>query len=88
MGVYFLLKAFNTNALIISTISVVASLFAIYLQIRRSRFSFSFYIINDIVLMLLWGVAVLQGNIFLLPMVLNPIINLLSDGYGFYNWKS
>ena len=87
VGIYYLLKAFNTNELVVSTISVLASLFAIYLQIRRSRFSFSFYMINDIILMVLWGIPVISGNLLLLPMVLNPIINFINDSYGFYNWK-
>lgn len=87
IGIYFLLKSFNTNELVVSTISVVASLFAIYLQIRRSRFSFYFYIINDLILMVLWGIPVILGNILVLPMVFNPIINLINDSYGVYNWK-
>ena len=70
VGIYYLLKAFNTNELVVSTISVLASLFAIYLQIRRSRFSFRFYMINDIILMVLWGIPVISGNLLLLPMVL------------------
>lgn len=87
VGIYYLLKAFNTNELVVSTISVLASLFAIYLQIRRSRFSFSFYMINDIILMVLWEISVISGILLLLPMVLNPIINFINDSYGFYNWK-
>ena len=87
VGIYYLLKAFNTNELVVSTISVLASLFAIYLQSRRSRFSFSFYMINDIILMVLWGIPVISGNLILLPMVFNPIINFINDSYGFYNWK-
>ncbi len=87
IGIYYLLKTFNTNELIVSTISVIASLFAVYLQIRRSRFSFSFYIINDIILIFLWGIPVIQGTILLLPMLFNPVINLINDSYGFYNWK-
>lgn len=87
VGIYFLLKSFNTNELIVSTISVVASLFAIYLQIRRSRFSFYFYIINDLILIVLWGIPVVLGNLLVLPMVFNPIINLINDSYGVYNWK-
>ena len=87
VGIYFLLDAFNTNELIVSTISVLASLLAIYLQIRRSRFSFSFYMINDIILIVLWGIPVINGNMILLPMVCNPIINFINDSYGFYNWK-
>ncbi len=87
IGIYYLLKTFNTNELLISTISVIASLFAVYLQIRRSRFSFSFYIVNDIILILLWGIPVIQGTLILLPMFFNPVINLINDSYGFYNWK-
>lgn len=87
IGIYHLLKSFNTNELIVSTISVVASLFAVYLQIRRSRFSFYFYIINDLILFLLWGIPVIHGNLLILPMVFNPIINLINDSYGVYNWK-
>ena len=87
MGIYFLLKSFDTNELVVSTVSVVASLFAIYLQIRRSRFSFYFYIINDLILIVLWGIPVIAGNLLILPMVFNPAINLINDSYGVYNWK-
>ena len=81
------MKAFNTNELIVSTLSVLASLFAVYLQIRRSKYSFGFYLINDIILMFLWGIPVLHGSYILVPMLLNPTINFINDTYGFYNWK-
>ena len=87
VGIYYLLKAFNTNELVVSTISVLASLFAVYLQIRRSKYSFSFYMVNDIILMFLWGIPVIRGSYILFPMLLNPIINFINDMYGFYNWK-
>ncbi len=86
-GIYFLLKSFNTNELIVSTISVVTNLFAIYLQFRRSRFSFYFYIINDVVRIVLWGIPVILGNMLLIPMVFYPVINLINDSYGVHNWK-
>lgn len=85
--IYYLLKTFNTNELVVSTISVLASLFAVYLQIRRSKYSFSFYMVNDIILMFLWGMPVVRGSYILFPMLLNPTINLINDAYGFYNWK-
>ena len=85
--IYYLLKAFNTNELVVSTISVLASLFAVYLQIRRSKYSFSFYMVNDVILMFLWGIPVVRGSFILFPMLLNPTINLINDTYGFYNWK-
>ena len=87
IGIYFLLKSFNTEELIVSTLSVVASLFAVYLQIRRSRFSFYFYVINDVILIILWGIPVITGNLLLIPMVFNPVINLINDIYGIFNWK-
>ena len=87
VGIYYLLKAFNTSELVVSTISVLASLFAVYLQVRRSKYSFSFYMVNDIILMFLWGIPVVRGSYILFPMLLNPTINLINDIYGFYNWK-
>ena len=87
IGIYYLLKTFNTSELLVSTISVLASLFAIYLQVRRSKYSFSFYLINDVVLMFLWGIPVIHGSYILIPMLLNPTINFINDAYGFYNWK-
>ena len=67
----------------ISSLSVIDSLFAIYLGIR----SFYFYVLNDLILIALWGVPVLGGSLVLLPMVFNPTINLINDIYGIYNWK-
>ena len=87
IGIYFLLKAFKTKELFISSISVIDSLFAIYLGVRRSKYSFHFYVFNDLILILLWGIPVISGEIILIPMVFNPIINLINDIYGIHNWK-
>lgn len=87
IGIYFLLKVFNTKELFISSLSVIDSLFAIYLGVRRSRYSFYFYVVNDLILIALWGVPVISGNFVLIPMVFNPIINLVNDLYGIHNWK-
>ena len=86
IGVYYLLKAFNTNELLVSTLSVLASLFGIFFQIRRSRYAFIFYIINDIILAILWGIPVINGEFSLLPIFLDPVFIFLNDMYGFYNW--
>ena len=63
------------------------SLFAIYLQIRRSKYSFYFYVINDLVLILLWGIPCIMGSVVLIPMLMNPIINLINNIYGIINWR-
>ena len=85
--IYFLLKLFNTKELFISSLSVIDSLFAIYLGVRRSKYSFHFYVVNDLILIALWGIPVISGNLILIPMIFNPIINLINDLYGIYNWK-
>ena len=87
IGTYLILKSFNTNQLFISSLSVLDSLFAIYLQIRRSKYSFYFYVINDLVLILFWGIPCITGSVVLIPMLMNPIINLINDIYGVINWK-
>lgn len=87
IGIYYLLKLFNTNELFISSLSVIDSLFAIYLGVRRSKYSFYFYVVNDLVLILLWGIPCISGNVILIPMLINPIINLVNDIYGIINWK-
>lgn len=87
VGIYYLLKLFNTKELFISSLSVIDSLFAIYLGVRRSKYSFYFYVVNDLILIALWGLPVIGGSLILLPMVFNPTINLINDIYGIYNWK-
>jgi len=82
---YYLLKFFNTNELIISTISVVLTLYALYFLVRRSKYSLVFYLFCDVTLILLWGIYVFQGNIELVPIFLNSIILFVNDSYGVYN---
>lgn len=82
---YYLLKFFNTNELIISTISVVLTLYALYFLVRRSKHSLVFYLFCDVTLILLWGIYVFQGNIELVPIFLNSIILFVNDSYGVYN---
>ena len=86
-GYYYLLKAFNTNNVLVSTFSIVASLIATYLTARRSEHGFIGFIINDIILIFLWGIPVLTGNLAIIPVVLCPILLLINDIYGAYNWK-
>ena len=87
IGLYYLLKSFNTNQLFVSTLSMVTSLFATYLVARRNKYGFLFYIGNDIILFILWGLPVLQGELILIPMLFNPIINFINDMYGWINWN-
>ena len=84
---YFLLKYFNTSNLLVSTISMNINLTATYLLVRRSRYSFLFYLINAFILLILWGVPVLKGNIMFLPMIFDALLLLLNNMYGLKSWS-
>ncbi len=83
---YFLLKALGTNELIVSTISLVTSVVASYLLIRRSSYYAIGFVLNDIVLIVLWGLASAK-DISLLPQAICFAAFLLNDAYGFVRWK-
>lgn len=82
---YFILKAFNTTNLIVSTISVLTSFVASYLSMRRSRFYAIAYACNDIVLIILWILASLT-QLNYVSMVVCFVAFLASDIYAFINW--
>ena len=87
-GIYYhILKLFNTSNLIVSTLSIIASLIATYLTARRSEYGFVGFIINDLILITLWGIPVITGDLTLIPVLLCPLLLLLNDIYGVYNWK-
>lgn len=84
---YFILKAFNTELLVLSTISVVTSVLASYLEARRSELSLFCYVANDLVIITLWAIPVLSGETALISVLVGPILLLINDIYGSYNWK-
>lgn len=83
---YFLLKILGTNELVVSTISLVTSVVASYLLIRRSCYYAIGFVLNDIVLILLWSLASVK-DIALLPQAICFAAFLLNDAYGFVRWK-
>lgn len=84
---YFILKAFDTNQLLVSAISMIVNLMATYLLVRRSKYSFLFYTINAFILLLLWGIPVLNGDYLLIPMVFDALLLLVNDIYGLIKWN-
>jgi nicotinamide mononucleotide transporter PnuC len=83
---YYILKLLNTNELMISTISLTASLVASYLMLRRSSNYAIAFVINDVILITLWGIACFN-DIALLPMVVTFMVFFVNDIYGFISWK-
>lgn len=83
---YFILRRFNTENLIPSTLSITTSVFAAVLLFLRSRFYAIAYALNDVVLIVLWVLASFS-SISYLPMVICFFAFLANDLYAFYNWK-
>ena len=83
---YFILDYFQTNNLIVSTVSVFTSFLASALLIFRSRYYALAYAANDVVLIVLWVCASFVSLAYL-PMVVCFVAFLFNDLYAFYNWK-
>ena len=83
---YFILRYFHTPNLLLSTLSITTSFLASAFLFLRSRFYALAYAANDIVLIGLWVLASFD-NIGNQPMAVCFLAFLLSDLYGFFNWK-
>ncbi len=83
---YFILRAFGTANLIISTLSVTTSFIAVYLTARRSPFYALAYSANDIVLIILWTLASIKNPEYISTVACFAVF-LGNDIYGFISWK-
>lgn len=83
---YFILKAFDTANLVPSTISVTTSFLAVYLTFRRNEFYAVAYAANDVILIILWGLATIS-DISYLSVTICFVIFLANDIYGFVSWS-
>ena len=83
---YFILREFGTANLLTSTISVTTSFAAAYLAFKRSPYYAVAYILNDIVLIVLWSMAAAE-NIAYLSVIACFAAFLINDVYTFINWK-
>lgn len=82
---YFILKAFNTANLIVSTISIATSFFAAFLTYKRSPYFALAYAANDLVLIVLWIYASLFNTSYV-SVAACFITFFINDIYGFINW--
>lgn len=85
-GFYFVLRAFDTSNLILSTVSVTTSFIAVYLTFRRSPYFALGYALNDIVLIALWTLATLSDTEYLSVTICFAVF-LVNDIYGYINWR-
>lgn len=83
---YFLLRDLNTPNLLPSTLSVTTSFLASWLMMKRNSCYALAYAANDAVLIALWVLACFSSLAYL-PMVVNFVLFLVNDLYGFISWK-
>ena len=83
---YFILKAFDTANLLVSTFSITTSFGAAYLTMRRSPYNALWYAANDIVLIVLWTLAAIK-DISYISVIICFVAFLVNDIYGFISWR-
>ena len=81
-----ILKTLNTPNIVFSTISITTSFLATTLTMLRSSYYALGYASNDMVLIILWGLAAMEDPAYV-PVVVNFIIFFFNDMYGFICWK-
>lgn len=84
--VFLVLKALNTSQIVISTLSFISMLPAVYLLIRRCKWNQIAFLVNDLIVPLLWIVLVIKGNSVFIPMCIYHIFQITYDVYGFSEW--
>ena len=84
---YFLLRALNTSALVVSTLSIITLVAAQYLVIRRSSFYAIGFILNDMLAITLWSISVSEYGVEYLPTVICFCVYFVNDVYGLIHWK-
>lgn len=83
---YFILEAFDTANILPSTLSVSTSFLAVYLTWRRSPYYALAYAANDVILIVLWGMATFEDISYLSVTVCFAVF-LVNDLYGFFSWR-
>lgn len=82
---YFVLAAFDTAHLFLSTLSVTTSFIAVYLTFRRNPGFALAYAANDLVLVALWWLAA-ETDRSCLSVVICFAMFFINDLYGFFSW--
>ena len=83
---YFILRWLETPNMVFSTLSVTTSFLAASLTMLRSSYYALGYAANDLVLIVLWGLAAAKDPVYI-PVIINFMIFFMNDMYGFISWK-
>lgn len=77
---------FNTESIILSVLSVAISFVASWLSMRRNNYMFIGYVLNDIVLIILWAQPLATRDLSIIPIIFGQFLLLINDIYGFILW--
>lgn len=83
---YYILSALDTPNIVLSMISIATSFLAASLTMLRTSYYALGYASNDIILIILWGLAATENPIYF-TVAVNFVIFFLNDMYGFISWK-
>lgn len=83
---YYILRLLDTPNIVLSTVSIATSFLAAALTMLRSSYYALGYAANDFVLIILWILAAFENPVYT-PVVINFVIFLFNDMYGFLCWK-
>lgn len=83
---YFILRWLETPNIVFNTLSVTTSFLAASLTMLRSSYYALGYAANDLVLIVLWGLAAAKDPVYI-PVIINFMIFFMNDMYGFISWK-
>ena len=83
---YFILRWLEPPNIVFSTLSVTTSFLAASLTMLRSSYYALGYAANDLVLIVLWGLAAAKDPVYI-PVIINFMIFFMNDMYGFISWK-
>ena len=87
VGYFFLLGAFDTVFLWVSTAAVSVGVFAMYFMARRSIVSLFGFIALDLLQIALWILIVASGAASSAVMIVLPFMLLVNDIYGIFSWN-
>ena len=87
VGVFFMLQAFGTKFLVVSTIMSVVGMVAAYLIARRSKMCFFLYAALDLINGVLWTLLLIEGHVGAVAIIAMCAIYFVMDIYAIIEWQ-
>ena len=87
MAIFFILRALDTNQLILNTLSFATLVPAVYLLARRCKYNHLAFLVNDFIVPFLWIFLTIENGLAFLPMCIYHIFQITYDIYGLILWS-